>query len=438
MRILVGNHIDGSIRQRKDMRSWTQRILWFARAGDLVVLPDYPDAEFLAYVTTLTGVDSATLRVHVPPSGPSGHHLLDLGRLEDPEFVRRVAVDLDEVTEVFPLWPSAQVARFARALGVHKWLPGYDFLYQGGGELVNSKANFRALAAAAGVPIAAGEVVRNVEEAAAAMTRLLADADAVVVKQAHNGAGSGNEVVSYGDIESAHAGTKHQHRLATGTDGVQEYWRQRWAWASAGGRFPVVVEEFRKQGRTIFAEYALDDDGVRFTESGALHYVNHWLSHQTVPLRGLPDQVYDRLLVGAGQLAETYRAVGYRGYMSPDAVLDERGEVIFTEVNSQVSGSAHLWDVLAHRVVDVQEEPQRSVVEYHWPKRWRVTSPSEFLAVADELGCLYDPRTRTGIILSTPFDTLRGLVFALAYDREEWRDEVHHALDKRLTRGAAR
>ncbi|MBF6333238.1 hypothetical protein [Nocardia transvalensis] len=435
MRILVGNHIDGSIRQRKDMRSWTQRILWFARAGDLVVLPDHPDREFLTYVTELTGVDPGTLHVHVPPPGTSGHHLLDLGRLEDPGFVRQVVADLADVSEVFPLWPSAQVARFAHALGLQKELPGYDFLSQGGGELVNSKANFRALAAAAGVPIAPGEVVRSVDEAVAAMTRLLADCDAVVVKQAHNGAGSGNQIVTRGDIETAHAGTKHQYRLAASPDAIGEYWRQRWAWASANDRFPVVVEEFRQRCRTVFAEHAVEDEGIRFTEGGTLHYVNHWLSHQTVPLRGLSDDARELLLAGARQLANIYRAVGFRGYMSPDAVLDENGRVIFTEVNAQVSGSAHLWDILAHRVVDVDSEPQRSVVEYHWPKHWRVASPSELLVVAKELGCQYNPRTRTGIIVSTPFDPLRGVVFALAYDHAEWRDEMRDALEQRFSEG---
>ncbi|MCZ0999673.1 hypothetical protein O1M63_18655 [Streptomyces mirabilis] len=64
--------------------------------------------------------------------------------------------------------PSASVARFATALGLSEKLPGYDFLAQGGGELVNNKAAFRTLAAAAGVPVAAGTVVRDPGEAAAA------------------------------------------------------------------------------------------------------------------------------------------------------------------------------------------------------------------------------------------------------------------------------
>lgn len=435
MRILIGNHIDASIRTRKDMRSWTQRILWFARDGDVIVLPAVVDDEFIRYLTGLTGTDPASLRICVPPPGPSGDHLLDPQRLADPSFVRQVAAQLGEVSEVFALWPSAQVSRFADELGVGKAFAGSAFFAQGGGEIVNNKANFRALAAAAGVPTARGEVVRTPEEAVEATQRLLATTDAVVVKQAHNGAGSGNEVLVRGNVATAHAGTKHRHDLAPGPDGVHAYWLQRWDWASAGGKFPVVVEEFRQRSRSVYAEFDVTNDGVRHTETGTLYYVDRWLSHQVIPLRDLEAEQYIRLVSQGERLAEIYRAVGYRGYLSPDAVVDDAGDVIFTEVNAQVSGSAHLWGVIGHQVVDVRRDPQRSVVEYHWPKRWTVTGFSEFLSAVHNLGYRYDHASRTGVIVSTPFDPLRGVVFAVVYDTEHLHDEIHLALETRFTRG---
>lgn len=147
MRILVANHIDDSIRARGDMRAWTQRIFWFAREGDLVVVPAHPDEQFLRYATSLTGVDPSTLRIHVPPPGRYERRLLDPESLTDEDFLRNIASDLGEVSEIFALWPSAQVAQFAAALGLSERLPGADFVAQGGGELVNNKSYFRALAA---------------------------------------------------------------------------------------------------------------------------------------------------------------------------------------------------------------------------------------------------------------------------------------------------
>jgi len=384
MRILIGNDIDVSIRQRKDMRSWAQRILWFAKDGDLVVLPDQPDKKFLQYVTSLTRVDPSSLRIHVPPPGDFGNYLMDRRRLSDERFVKEVAADLDEVSEIFALWPSAQISRFAEALQLTKQFSGAEFFSQGGGEVANSKANFRALAAAAGVPTAAGEVCRSIEESIDAMGRLLARSDAVVVKQAHNWAGSGNQVVIRGDsVATDHAGAKHIHYLAAGPQGIRDYWRERWEWASVGGRFPVVIEEFRQRAISIYSEYHIGDNEVRPTETGTLFYVGRWLSHQAVPLRGLSDEIHARLVNLGLQLARTYQALGYRGYFGPDALLDESGELIFTEANARVSGSAHLWGIIGHKVVDVWREPMRSVVEYHWPKKWRITGFDEFVAAVE-------------------------------------------------------
>ncbi|MGW6027734.1 preATP grasp domain-containing protein [Streptomyces sp. NPDC055099] len=70
MRFLIGNHIDPSIRARGDMRAWTQRLFWFARPGDLLVLCCAPDAEF-------AGVRREDLTVLAVPPGVWGEKLLD-------------------------------------------------------------------------------------------------------------------------------------------------------------------------------------------------------------------------------------------------------------------------------------------------------------------------------------------------------------------------
>jgi hypothetical protein len=436
MRILVGNHIDSSIQARKDMRSWTQRVLWFARDGDCVILPGRVDEEFLSYVTGLTGVDPDSLKIHVPPPGESGDHLLETRRLMDEGFLRAVAADLSEVTEIEPLWPSSALAGFAEALGLADRLPGGRFLSQSGGELVNNKAYFRVLAAAAGVPTAPGGVAHSVAEAVDLMTALLRCSNAVMVKQAHNGAGGGNQIVLAGDdIETGHAGAKHVHRLGSGEDAIAAYWHERWAWASAGDRFPVVVERFQPRSSTIFSEHHLEDSGTRPTETGSLGFVDRWLSEQVVPLRTVDDDVRARLVDGGTRLAETYRAVGHRGYISADAVIDDAGELIFTEVNARVSGTTHVYEPIAHRIVDVWRAPERTIVDFHWPKReWRLAGFAEFLDACTDLGCAYDPVDRIGVIVTTPFDDLRGLSFCVVHDIDETRDAIRRKLDERFRR----
>jgi hypothetical protein len=443
MKILIGNHIDPAIRDRGDLRAWTQRIVWFAREGDVIVLSDDPDPRFLAYATSFTGVDAQSLHIVVPPTGRHGGRLLDPESLADAGFVSTVRdrlgeVGLDQVEEVFALWPSAHVSRLAATLGVEDRFPGAGFFSQGGGELGNNKATFRALAAGAGVPIPAGSVCRSVHEAVAATADLLAVTGAVVVKQAHNGAGVGNQlVVRDASLPVDHVGARHLHQLdGRDPNAIEAYWMQRWDWASAHGHFPVVVEEFTPHTGSVYSEHHVADQGSRPTEMGTLHYVGRRLSHQVVPLRGVDDGVRERLLRGGTQLAEAYRAFGYRGYLSADAIVTPEGQVVFTEVNAQVSGSLHIYEVIAHHVVGVAAIPQRSVVEYHVPPTWAVPDFETFLAAVDELGCTYDPDARTGVIVSMPVIPLEvnraQFLFCIAYAADADRRAMFNRLDTRF------
>ncbi|MCG5450984.1 hypothetical protein [Micromonospora hortensis] len=443
MRILIGNHIDPAIRDRKDLRAWTQRVLWFARDGDLIVLSDEPDPQFLHYATSFTDVDPQTLRVLIPPAGSHAGLLLDPETLIRDDFLQTVRGALgddgpERVDEVFALWPSASVARFAAALGIRARFAGSDFFAQGGGELVNNKATFRALAAGAGVPTPAGAVCRSGGEAVCATVSLLGEAGAVVVKQAHNGAGVGNQLLLCDPrLASDHVGARHLYHLADGgRETVEAYWRQRWDWASAHERFPVVIEEFVPEARSIYSEHCADSEGTRPTESGELLYVGRRLSHQIVPLRGVDDGVRSQLLRGGGRLADTYRALGYRGHLSADAIVTVDGRVLFTEVNAQVSGSLHIYQVIAHRIVDTAAAPRRSVVEYHTAPTWAVSDADTFLKAVDELGYGYDPVTRTGVIVSMPIIPVGAegahFLFCVAYGEEAEHQAIWDGLDSRF------
>jgi hypothetical protein len=439
MRILVGNQIDDAIRMRKDIRSWVQRTLWFAQDEDLIVLPTPPDEAFLRHVASLTGVDPASLTFQVPPAGRFGGRLMDPHSLTDAEFLRNVAKSLGEVTEVFALWPSADVARFAARLGLYDRMPGAAFFEQGAGEIVNSKANFRAFAAACGVPTAPGEVCRAALDAERAMERLLDGTGAVVVKQAHNGAGAGNQIVVRDEtLLTSHAGGMFLHHLGPGADAVRHYWKQRWAWASTDGRFPVVVEEFTPGGRTVYAEFHAGETEVELMEVGTLVYVDRQLTREILPYRGIAEQARSRLVGLGRKLAEYYWSLGYRGYLSPDAVLTPDDRLIFTEVNSQVTGSTHLYRGIAHRVADVHRAPLRTVLQHRSSPEWAVTDLAGFLAGAKDAGCLYDPATRSGVIPSVPIIpgvTDKGFLFSTVYGAEDEQRAIYRMLDERFRRG---
>src|SRR4051794_6467643 len=120
MKIILANHIDPSIRHRGDLRAWTQRAVWFAAGGDVIVTGHEPDQSFLRYATALNGVDWRQLQVVVAPPGRYGGLLLDPSSLSDPGLLEavRAAVGARAVEQIFALWPSTSVAQFGDDLGL--------------------------------------------------------------------------------------------------------------------------------------------------------------------------------------------------------------------------------------------------------------------------------------------------------------------------------
>lgn len=191
-RLLIANHIDGSLLRQVDQHIYVQRIFWLARPGDIVVLPAPPDAVFLRHVCALVGMRAEQLTIVVVPEGRhGGGKLLDPLSLRSAALIDRLLPLAPACSEVFCLWPGVQTAQLAARLGLRHALPGAPFFQQGGDALVNSKATFRALAAACGTPIPRGTVCRSVEELGIAARTLLDDTAGVMVKQAHNGAAAG-------------------------------------------------------------------------------------------------------------------------------------------------------------------------------------------------------------------------------------------------------
>ena len=198
----------------------------------------------------------------------------------------------------------------------------------------------------------------------------------------------------------------------------------------------MVVEQFVEHRRSVYSEHLATDEGTVPTECGELHYVGRRLSHQTVPLRDVTDRTRAQLLDGGTRLARLYREIGFRGHLSADAVVTAAENVLFTEVNAQVSGSLHIYQEIAHGIVGVSSMPRRTVVEYHVPPRWAVPDFATFVAALDEIGCAWDPVTRRGVIVSMPADRVEPgraqFVFCLAYSDAADHNALWRRLDTRF------
>ncbi|WP_433017995.1 hypothetical protein [Kribbella sp. CA-294648] len=268
----------------------------------------------------------ARVKVFVSPEGRFGRRQIDPLTLLDSGFVRSVADHLEGETELFALFPSAQLSEFGAKLGLTHSIPGAAYFEQGGTALANSKAVFRAVAAGAGVPTSPGAVCQTAAEAANAMQRLIDQGHDVMVKKAQHGGAAGNEIVlRTGSPVPTNIGGRHVHRL-TGPDAVGRYWDERWEWASAGGTYPAIVEGLLDVIASCYAEYEVTDCGVELAGTGRLSYMDRMLMSDTLTPAPTEADPHHPLVAGAGALARSYQALGYRGYLCADAVATVNGK----------------------------------------------------------------------------------------------------------------
>lgn len=399
-RLLIANHIDPSLLRQPDQRTFTQRIFWLAREGDLILVASEPDAAFLEHVCDNLGIkqESFTIMCVTPPSDEG--RVFDPRLLIDDDLIARLLPLTKECTEVLCLWPSVQVAELAMRLGLEHAFEGCAFFSQGGDAFANSKASFRALAAAAQVPIPKGTVCRAADELGDAISRLLEEVDGVMVKQAHNGAAAGCTVISrtLGTVPRT-AGSIWIDDLSELEDSIPHLWH----WASANDRFPVVVEELKIGFRTVWFEFESRDPGVILRSRGGLEYEKGKMVREHAPLMWDVDQdALDAAEEDALRLAEVYHAIGYRGHLSADGLVNDLGEYTFTEMNARIGGSLPIYGGIWERVVKQSNCVDRHIVQHLSPSYWTNLSTREVLERLEAANLLYDPVTRTGAALGIP------------------------------------
>jgi len=383
-----------------------QRALWFAEDGDVLVLPRALDADYVRYVTTLTGVRSQSLRIIAPAPGYAGPDLLTEDRLADPALRHEVrgALDGRAPQRVFAFYPDASVVALARSLGAESAVPGHAFLAQGGSASANSKAVFRAIAAGIGIPIAEGAVAGTRQEAHDAITALLDAGHPAIVKLEFQSGSYGNEILSpTGGLEPYGA---RRVEVLPDAAAVREYLERRWDWLTGGGRLRLVVERYYVGARPVYAEFLVDDHGVRYTGQGEL-LMAPVFDGVVIPVPGLAPDELGVLVDSCRSLCEAFRAFGYRGTMSVDGFLTRDGEVLLNETNSRVSGSTHLHDVIGPRIIGRPHVGRRVMFERGG---WAVPSFGAAAGLLSDSGLAYDPDTRTGIILICDFTSVDGTV----------------------------
>ncbi|WP_027660533.1 preATP grasp domain-containing protein [Salinispora fenicalii] len=408
--------------QLRDGGCAAQRLLWFARDGDVLVLPFAPPADYLSYITHLTGTRASSLTTVIPPPGSLGSDILTPDRLADPSFLNdlRGALGNRPPVKILAVYKDFSITRIARTLGAETALPGYPFSAQAGDALVNSKAGFRALAAGAGVPIAPGTVVTRPEQALEAIADLFDQGHSAVVKMEFNGGGLGNEVLSRTDgvVPTGAA----QAVVLPDRPALLSYVQRRWERLTAGHAHRLVVEQFFPRSTTSYAEFIVTDEAAQLIGVGDLLMEPRAIGG-VLPAQTIDAETRTELLDGAHQLVESLRVLGYRGVVCADAIVTPDKQVLFTETNCRLTGSTHLHLALYGRLVDPEYREKRIFLEHFG---WAVPSFTEAVERLAMAGLAYDPTSRTGVVITSNNVDADGTVACCAIAEElQAAEELH-------------
>lgn len=410
-RLLIGNDFSEDVRTDRGWTGWwVQRLAWFAEDDDVLVLPVTPEDAFLHYVTALTRTQCESLRV-VTPQGWAVDSTLTPDILNDPRLLTaiREAIGGRAITGILALWPDTAVAKLSRSLGIQSVMPGYGFVDQAGGVLANSKSFFRAIANGVGVPIPEGAVCTSPKTAETAILDLLGGGP-VIVKHDYLSGGRGNEILS--TEEGVRPIGARRTVKVSGQADVKRYLQDRWDWLSAGGRGRPIAERYFRDSSAYFAEYAVMDDGVHLAGDGEMISAPYAIG-QVMPAIGLEPQVLDEVCDGSRRLAEAMRAIGYRGMLSPDAIVTPQREIFFTEFNGRMTGSTHIYEGIGKRVVGQGYGKDRVILERAWPEGWSVESFASAIERVSAVGLDYDPVSRTGVVWTNAFDNVKGVMYCI-------------------------
>lgn len=381
------------------------RLAWLAGPGDVVVLPQEADRAFVEYMMRLKGIPADSVSILVPPPGPFGTDVLTSDRITDPAFRERLAGEVSGrgVDRVLPYVFDSTVAALCRALGLESRCPGFAFLAEGGSDLLNSKGIFRTLSVGVGAPVADGVVTDSPRQAAAFVRERLAAGDSVIVKQDFHQGGHGNEIIT-GDPRTRQIGAIGMTVVAD-PDEIPGVLDERWPAYTNDGTRKVVLEQYLHDSVPIGAEVDIDDDAITVRHTGEMR-MTPVFDGVVLPGLTMTTEQTDRFRSAVVALCRAVRAIGYRGLINVDGIVDPAGRVLLTEYNGRLGGTTHLhWLGLSTVGPDYAD---RSVFVSN--NDWKVPSFTTALERLESAGLVYTRARGSGVVITCDHTAQSGAV----------------------------
>lgn len=323
----------------------SNRLLWLARAGDIIILPRVPSARFLKYIQSIINIDFSNITILTPNEIAQHRTSITSDILLSERLLTQIKRALNKRPElhwnILPYYFTTAVGQLGRNLAKELSLDLPSFNTEGGAEPLNQKTIFRKLAAGIKIPFATGEVVDNIPALKKSIAHLLKFTGSVIVKQDKSAGGDGNYVIS-----STHCSSFKGARKFFSLDNytLEEISEIIQAELITAGNESLTIEVYYDASAVVYSEYFLGgSNSVEYLSHGVMRMQPLWSGFE-IPGQ-IPPKNQATFIHNSTTLALLAKSLGYVGHLNIDAIITPDDKIIFTEVNGRIGGCTHVHTV---------------------------------------------------------------------------------------------
>ena len=328
------------------------RALWFAEAGDILILPQMLSRSLLDYVARLQerSPDSVTvIGFDIPDTEVRG---LSRDVLLHPELIAATKAAMGERKDWSLLFYNAthDSKEVADALDLGDCEAVRPFIAEGGAEILNDKRMFRNLAAGRDIPLAPGITANGRAELERAVAKYLPLTETVIIKQDRHQGGLGNLIVSRRADGPKLGATEafvldRDGSLTAICDAV-------WQRLGVHDQSMLVVESYCTPAIVLTSEFRCtpSKSKVEFLNWGQLRQAPTFDGLVMPPMA--PAYLGAKFVSGATEIARLCTDLGYDGLINIDGLATQDGKIIFNEFNGRLGACSHM-----HRIAEIVAGP---------------------------------------------------------------------------------
>ncbi|NMH68983.1 hypothetical protein HF072_09300 [Bacillus sp. RO3] len=324
------------------------RLIWFVEDHDILLLPYPVSSEFLNYLCRLMKVDPGTVKHVLPPKrDPYETKLLRYDVLSNHELLAELQHLTNEYKEwgVLAYYHDRAVAELTESISTRIHPNVNEFLLQGGSEVLNSKTEFRRIAASHGIPVPPGYNCYSQSELFKLISDWIDQTGSVIVKQDVNAGGDGNIVVTKDtSIKNSKGATETLH--ITEENCIEDITRYLWERLIGYRNNSLVVEVYYQTLAVFYSEYHIGRRELKPTllNFGDMRMEPVWNGFE-IPTVSMNAYSLGEFISNSTILADIARERGYEGNINIDAFLTIDGQLLFSEINGRNGGCSHIHHV---------------------------------------------------------------------------------------------